>query len=46
MTGSIGGKTVVVVGAGIVGAATCYFLSQRGFRVRLIEALEKLGPLG
>jgi len=38
MTGSIGGKTVVVVGAGIVGAATCYFLSQRGFRVRLIEA--------
>lgn len=38
MTGSIGGKSVVVVGAGIVGAATCYFLSQRGFRVRLIEA--------
>ncbi len=29
---------MVVVGAGIVGAATCYFLSQRGFRVRLIEA--------
>lgn len=29
---------MVVVGAGIVGAATCYFLSRRGFRVRLIEA--------
>lgn len=29
---------MVVVGAGIVGAATCYFLSKRGFRVRLIEA--------
>lgn len=29
---------MVVVGAGIVGAATSYFLSKRGFRVRLIEA--------
>ena len=29
---------MVVVGAGIVGAATTYFLSKRGFRVRLIEA--------
>lgn len=29
---------MVVVGAGIVGAATAYFLSKRGFRVRLIEA--------
>lgn len=29
---------MVVVGAGIVGAATCYFLSKRRFRVRLIEA--------
>lgn len=29
---------MVVVGAGIVGAATCYFLSKRGIRVRLIEA--------
>jgi len=33
-----GGKSVVVVGAGIVGAATAYFLSRRGYRVRLIEA--------
>jgi D-hydroxyproline dehydrogenase subunit beta len=32
------GKSVVVVGAGIVGAASAYFLAQRGFRVRLIEA--------
>lgn len=38
MAGSIGEESVVVVGAGIVGAATCYFLSKRGFRVRLIEA--------
>lgn len=34
----MGGKSVVVVGAGIVGAATAYFLSRRGYRVRLIEA--------
>ncbi|CAG0977854.1 sarcosine oxidase, subunit beta [Rhizobiaceae bacterium] len=38
MAGIIGGKSVVVVGAGIVGAATTYFLSKRGFHVRLIEA--------
>ena len=38
MTESISGKSVVVAGAGIVGAATTYFLSKRGFRVRLIEA--------
>ena len=31
---------MVVVGAGIVGAAATYFLSRRGFRVRLIEACE------
>lgn len=34
-----GGKSVVVVGAGIVGAATAYFLSRHGFQVRLIEAI-------
>ncbi|RST87774.1 FAD-binding oxidoreductase [Aquibium carbonis] len=34
-----GGKSVVVVGAGIVGAATAYFLSRRGYKVRLIEAV-------
>ncbi len=30
---------MVVVGAGIVGAATGYFLTRRGFRVRLIDAV-------
>jgi glycine/D-amino acid oxidase-like deaminating enzyme len=38
MVRSIGRKSVVVVGAGIVGAATAYFLSQRGYHVRLLEA--------
>jgi glycine/D-amino acid oxidase-like deaminating enzyme len=38
MGANISGKPVVVVGAGIVGAATTYFLSRRGFRVRLLEA--------
>ncbi|MBX3530654.1 MAG: FAD-binding oxidoreductase [Rhizobiaceae bacterium] len=38
MGASIGGKTVVVVGAGIVGAATAYFLSRSGFAVRLLDA--------
>lgn len=28
----------MVVGAGIVGAASAYFLTQRGFKVRLLEA--------
>jgi len=32
------GETVVVVGAGIVGAACAYFLSRRGFKVRLLDA--------
>lgn len=29
---------MVVVGAGIVGAASAYFLTRRGFRVRLLDA--------
>lgn len=32
-------KTIVVIGAGIVGAATAYFLVQRGFAVRLVDAV-------
>jgi glycine/D-amino acid oxidase-like deaminating enzyme len=31
------GPDVIVLGAGIVGAATAYFLAQKGFRVLLIE---------
>ncbi|MCL6710012.1 FAD-binding oxidoreductase [Pseudomonas sp. R2.Fl] len=31
-------KTAIVVGAGIVGAATAWFLARRGVTVRLIEA--------
>lgn len=38
MTGSIDGKSVIVVGAGIVGAASAYFLSRRGYSVRLLDA--------
>ena len=31
------GADVIVVGGGIVGAATAYFLAQRGFKVELLE---------
>ncbi|MFN7010811.1 MAG: NAD(P)/FAD-dependent oxidoreductase [Allorhizobium sp.] len=31
-------SSVIVVGSGIVGAATAYFLSERGIAVRLLEA--------
>lgn len=35
---SLSPSVVVVVGSGIVGAATAYFLTKRGVEVRLIEA--------
>lgn len=38
MVGSMAAKSVVVVGAGIVGAASAYFLARRGHRVRLLDA--------
>ena len=37
MSGSAGSADVLVVGGGIVGAATAYFLAQRGFKTLLLE---------
>ena len=37
MSGSAGSADVLVVGGGIVGAATAYFLARRGFKTLLLE---------
>jgi oxygen-dependent protoporphyrinogen oxidase len=45
MLGTLKGKEVTIVGAGISGLLAAYYLDRAGYRVHLIEAQERVGGL-